>query len=143
MDAIADWRLATIKCVGRLARTETIDIRKPVTSICEKLSPLFQISAKTQDINAFWQDVAGLCVAAYNLRLLMRKAKAAYYCHILPRGTQLEAKEDLAEIYGVEGGETPSSEVAYTLTGALLKDTGKRDEEPIVLEKAQVVVKSA
>lgn len=142
MDAITDWRLATIKCVG-LASLEPIDVQTPTTLICNRMSPLFQISAKKQDINAFRQDVAGLCVAAYNLRLLMRTAKAAYYCHILPRGTQLEAKEYLAEIYGVEGGDTPSSEVAYTLTGALLKDTGKRDEEPIVLEKAQVVVKSA
>lgn len=79
-----------------------------------------------------------MCRIAYELRLLMRRSKDDYWCDLYSRGTRVEL--DDVDIHAVEYGSEPSALVAYTLFGALVKHAKHRGEEPVVLEKARVVV---
>jgi len=68
----------------------------------------------------------------------MRKSKENYKCEI-PQTNQLAGQDQIAEAVAAEGQNNSQSMIAYTILGALTKqseDLGKI----VVLEKAQVVI---
>ncbi|KAK2609278.1 hypothetical protein QQS21_002213 [Conoideocrella luteorostrata] len=138
-EVIADWRLSTMKCV-ELSKAGRVDESKTVKLLLSWLKPLMVRPSGRSDCETLERDVRELCERAYKVRLLMRNSKDRYFCRTFDRGQRLKSGASWAEVYGVEAGGNPTNEVAFTLFGALVKCAVFRGEDPVVLEKAQVVV---
>ena len=143
-EAIAAWRLPIMKCIENISDEDT-DEALTASMIFSSLSPILSVSHENieKHMDSLKGDILQACVAAYQLRLLMRKSKTLYWTQTIPPGSILSGEnDDFAEVYGVENDSQQGNEVAFTLFGALCKHAAFRGEEPVVLEKAQVIVKA-
>ncbi|KAG6003818.1 hypothetical protein E4U21_001673 [Claviceps maximensis] len=85
-------------------------------------------------------DVRQLCEDAYSLRLLTLQSKDRYHFEAPNRGESFDAEKGFVEPCGVLGGGDRSTIVAFSICGALKKETGTGDEDIYCLEPAHVVV---
>ncbi|QPG97247.1 hypothetical protein C2857_006026 [Epichloe festucae Fl1] len=136
-EALTDWRLATMACTQQVQAPPGVETSLS-NFICATLKPALKTGCADGQVQSLRKDVARMCRVAYELRLLMRRSKDDYWCDVYSRGTRVEL--DDVDIHAVEHGSEPSALVAYTLFGALSKHAKHRGEEPVVLEKARVVV---
>lgn len=135
--AIADWRVATLRCIGLHEGCAKLLAR----SLYNFLEPLISSTVQPADLNRLKAQVDQLCEDTCMFRQLKRMSKEGYRCQVVPRGTLLKDSESFAEPYGVENGNEAGDSVAFTLHGALTK-LSNRGGRQMVLEKAHVVMKA-
>ncbi|KAH7157317.1 hypothetical protein B0J13DRAFT_520061 [Dactylonectria estremocensis] len=139
-DLVVNWRLSTLRGVEAAGMSEGA----VGTALAEQLYNLFATiiaeEATQQDRVKLQDGFRGLCSQAYSLRLLMRKSKENYQCLPISTGALLDEVEHLADVYG-ETDDKPGGRVrvALTLCDGLVKSQPQTDQ-PLVLEKAQVVI---
>lgn len=142
-EVIADWRLSTIKCI-ELSRLGQPDETATTKAMLEKVSSLMPESSDELAVHAIANDVGLLCKAAYDFRLMMRKSKDIYTCFLIPEGAPWhEQDQNSAEVFGEQSGGSSGQVVACTLWGGLFKHAKFRGEEPVLLQKAQVILTAA
>ncbi|EFY98457.1 chromosome segregation ATPase-like protein [Metarhizium robertsii] len=140
-NAVVDWRHATMKAIEqtKISHDDCIsEVESMILSYFNCLIPRDMDSATLQKLH---HDVHNMCEEAYELRFLMRKSKDDYTCQGYSDGINVHDYESALEVHGVLNGGDESSRVAFTICGALIKSSGNGDMEPVVLERAHVVVK--
>ncbi|KAG5953320.1 hypothetical protein E4U53_006054 [Claviceps sorghi] len=135
---VSEWRLATIKCIETF-NPEPKDPTPARNHILNLLEPLLKPGDDHSKLDA---DVFRLCEDAYHLRLLTRHSHDRYYFHCFDGGINFDPDQGWVEPCGVLGGGETSNVVAFTICGALAKETGKGNENFICLEPAHVVVQA-
>lgn len=111
--------------------------------IISLLLPVVRDQQPPATMEKLHEDIYRMCQNAYQLRLLMRKSRDHYLYEGFVAGTIVHRDESRLEVHGVEHGGIESNIIAYTISPALMKCSGARGENLIVLEPAHVVVRSA
>ncbi|KAH7175319.1 hypothetical protein EDB81DRAFT_769599 [Dactylonectria macrodidyma] len=138
-DVVVNWRLSTLKSVEAAGMSKGAS----GTALAEQLYGFFatfMVEGATQQEQAKLQrGFSELCSQAYALRLLMRKSRESYQCLPISSGTLLEEVEHLADVYGeTDGKKDGKVRITFTLCDGLVKPRSQT-EQPLVLEKAQVI----
>ncbi|KZZ99055.1 hypothetical protein AAL_02606 [Moelleriella libera RCEF 2490] len=142
-EVIADWRLSTIKCI-ELSGMGQPDETAATGAMLKKLTSFMPENPDVRAVHAIETDVQLLCEAAYDFRLMMRKSKDIYTCFFVPEGEPWhEQTQKAAEAFAEQPGGSSGQVVACTSWGGLIKHAKFRGEEPVVLQKAQVILAAA
>lgn len=140
---IADWRMATIRCIRSCQRDDRLgdDLATTMYSVFE---PLILKDVELEEIELLKKDLSQLCRDAVKLRFLMRGSEEHYECVTLEKGLPLSNNTDIAEKYTVWGGkyEEDCSFIRFTIFGALVHRLRHPPGARRALEKAKVVMQS-
>ncbi|KID99883.1 hypothetical protein MAJ_04349, partial [Metarhizium majus ARSEF 297] len=140
-DAVVDWRHATMKAIEQTKINHDGCISELESMILHHFGCLIPRDVNNVTFQKLRDDIHNMCKEAYELRFLMRKSKDDYTCQGYSDGINVHDYESALEVHGVLNGGDESSRVAFTICGALIKSSENGDMEPVVLERAHVVVK--
>ncbi|KAM0265124.1 hypothetical protein ACHAQJ_000276 [Trichoderma viride] len=139
-DVVVHWRLSTFKCIENAQLGGKDFGRELQAEMYECFSHLIDEEAAEQDKTKLRDGFLELCKEAWNLRLLMRKSREPYECWSIKRDS-IKSLEPWCEVFDEISDDAGMGEdIAFTLFGALIKQSQIRGEEPMVLEKAHIVV---
>ncbi|ATY66183.1 hypothetical protein A9K55_001484 [Cordyceps militaris] len=138
---IADWRMATIRCIRSCQRDDRFgdDLATTMYSVFE---PLILKDVELEEIELLKKELSQLCRDAVKLRFLMRGSEEHYECVTLEKGLPLSNNTDIAEKYTVWGGkyEEDCSFIRFTIFGALVHRLRHPPGARRALEKAKVLL---
>jgi hypothetical protein len=149
VEAMTDWRLATIDCVSKLDTPYGSYYQRLVESLRSLVTPFADpLLGENQDhILEVSDTIDTVCAQAINLQCILRGSKDLYLCEGDNREASVFRRSGpdytrLTEQHATEQGFTsagPDEEMRYIIFGALKKYAVDGEEE--VLEKALVVEK--
>ncbi|KAK8071085.1 hypothetical protein PG997_011288 [Apiospora hydei] len=137
---VVQWRVATLKCSSYLKTEGTTPAHEAERSLWHKLGPITQHDTAAEDEAK--KKIRQVCAAAMDLKLLMRKAENQFVVRDF-RAKSMTGMADFVMTAGEELRDTGNllGTIAFSRFGALLKySVGENGAEPIVLERAHVVV---
>ncbi|KAH8654244.1 hypothetical protein BGZ61DRAFT_487128 [Ilyonectria robusta] len=136
---MADWRLATLKCV-ELMRTEPDAPKETFERIWDFMLPA--LTTNHEDEERGRAALVKLCEEAYSLAIMTRKSRDTFIMEKPPHRALLSEWTDCVEEFAHESirhGEF-TGKIQFCLFGGLSKIPEEHPGAKIVLEKAQVVV---
>ncbi|KAF4442544.1 hypothetical protein F53441_11705 [Fusarium austroafricanum] len=136
---MADWRLATLKCV-ELMRTKPDAPKETFEDIWDFMLPA--LTTNRGDEERGQASLVRLCEEAYSLAIMMRKSRDTFIVEKPPNRALLSEWADCAEEFANEsiGHSASTGDILFCLFGGLSKIPEDHPTSKIVLEKAQVVV---
>ena len=134
---IFDWRRRTVECAGFL-EGQSRKAADAADEILRSLEPILRGRAE-----GVTDTVSELCKDTLQLMLMLRKSSSAYRVGIFEPGRTIdhlvEAETIAMAFEGPPADQVEGCDIAYTLFGALIKESNPALEEQHILEKAHVI----
>ncbi|KAH9205473.1 hypothetical protein DL95DRAFT_491012 [Leptodontidium sp. 2 PMI_412] len=138
-DDVAEWRTQTMRCASFLQLESTMP-GQTVGAIRHFFAPLWPQPPTEDKLHAL---VTQLCKDAFSLAMLLRSCKDVYQCEFPPPRSMLtedtEPQERELRQEDMSDGLT-DQDIAYNLSGMLVKYPKQDAEKRLVLVKAHVIV---
>lgn len=139
---MTNWRLSTLRSVEAAGLTSIVFGTALAKRLYDEFATLIIDGATHEERVKLRKGFEEICNQAYALRLLMRKSTESYECLLIRSGVPLDEIEHGVDIFGeLDGRPDGKVEVTLTLFGALAVHPRSGEEQPRVLENAQVIVR--